>query len=62
MTEHQHDNINNGLGSGALGIAVSFFLNQVMPWTIHTIGALLTAGIVAVSIFFLNRYLKNKFQ
>jgi hypothetical protein len=59
MTDHQHDNINNGLGSGALGLAVTFFLNEVMPWTLHTIGALLSGIVVATGLFYFNRWLKK---
>lgn len=62
MNQHQHDIINNAAGSSAIGIAVSFFLNEIMPWTLHTAGALLSGMVVAAGLFFFNRYLKKKFK
>jgi hypothetical protein len=59
MENHQHDNFNNGLESGFIGMAVSFFLNQIMPWTLHTIGALLSGIVVATGLFYFNRWLKK---
>jgi uncharacterized membrane protein YecN with MAPEG domain len=61
MAQHS-DDFSNAAESGFIGIAVSFFLNQVMPWTIHTIGALLSGAIVAASLFFFNRWLKNRYK
>jgi len=58
----QHNDISNATESSVIGLAVSFFLNEVLPWTIHTIGALLSGAVVAVTLFFLNRYLKRRFK
>lgn len=62
MTEHQQDTASNVAGSSAVGIAVSFFLNEILPWTIHTIGALLSGLVVAAALFFFNRYLKRRYK
>jgi hypothetical protein len=59
---HHNDNFSNAAESGFIGLAVSFFLNEVLPWTIHTVGALLSGAVVAVSLFFLNRWLKRKYK
>lgn len=65
MTDHQHEIISNAANatkSGVVGLAVSFFLNEVMPWTLHTFGALLSGVVVATGLFFFNRWLKNKYK
>lgn len=62
MTDHQHDTINNAAESGIIGFFISLFLNEIMPWTLHTIGALLSGAVVATGLFFFNRWLKNKYK
>jgi hypothetical protein len=59
MTDHQHDNINNAVGSGFAGVAISFLYNEIMPWTLHTMGALLSGIVVATGLFYFNRWLKK---
>ncbi len=62
MAHINDSDIANAGESGIIGIIVSFLMREVMPWAIHTVGALFTAGIVAVSIFFFNRWLGKTFK
>lgn len=60
MSAHHHVDYSS-LGAGLLAGVISFMVNEAVPWAVHTIGSLATAGIVAVSIFFLNKWLRKKF-
>ncbi len=52
------DTTNALVSTGEAGIMV-WLMEQVMPWTLHTIGAVLSTAVVAVCIFLLNRWLNN---
>lgn len=56
------ENFNNAAGSSTIGLVTSFLLNEVLPWTIHTLAALLSGVVVAVGLFFLNRWLKKNWK
>ncbi|HET6224674.1 MAG TPA: hypothetical protein VFF27_00250 [Bacteroidia bacterium] len=62
MSQINHSDLENASESGIIGIMVSFLIREVMPWAIHTVGALFTAGIVAVALFFFNRWLGKTFK
>lgn len=61
-TNTVEDNLINFTVSSTESTIVVFLLNEVMPWTLHTVSALLSAAVVTLGIFFLNRWLKNKYK
>lgn len=56
----QENAVNAAQSSAEAGVVV-FILNELMPWTLHTVSAIASAGVVAVCMFFLHRWLKRKF-
>ena len=56
------ENIQIGFVSAGESAFISFVLNEIMPWTLHTVAAFASAGCVAVGLFFLNKWLKKNFK
>lgn len=56
------DNFSNVLGSSAIASIVTFIIKYIFPWTMHTVGAVLTALIMAGAVFFFNRFLHKNFK
>ena len=45
--------------SSLIGIIMSFIMQQVLPFAIHTFSAVLSGIIVATCVFYFNRWLKK---
>jgi hypothetical protein len=60
MASHHNDtDLGNVAGSSAIGVFVTFLIEQVLPWTIHTLSGVLTAVIVAFCVYKFNKWLKR---
>lgn len=57
-----HHDFNDAAEGTAIGVIVTFIINEILPWTIHTLAAIATAIIVAGCVFFVNRWLRKKFK
>ncbi len=59
---HHHDaDISNGLLSLIFGLASTAFAGWLLDIAVHTLASLVPAVIVAVCVFFLNRFLKKRY-
>jgi heme O synthase-like polyprenyltransferase len=57
--ENDHSEIGNVAESSVIGIVVTFLVNSVLPWAIHTLAAILTGIIVAYCVFRYNKWMKK---
>jgi hypothetical protein len=57
--EHDNSEVGNLAESSVIGIAVTFIVNQVLPWAIHTAAAILTGIIVAYCVYRFNKFIKK---
>lgn len=57
---HEHSNIDNAVNSSIIGGVVTFLLNEVVPWALHTFSAILSAVTVAVVVYHFNKWLKKR--
>ena len=60
MAAHNHIDTANATGSSIIGIVSSFILHHLLPWAGHTIGAILSAIIVAFCVYKFNNWLKKR--
>jgi heme O synthase-like polyprenyltransferase len=60
MAHHHNDiDLDNAGLSSAIGIVVTFFIQWVLPWAIHTFSGLLTAITIADIVYRYNKWLKR---
>jgi hypothetical protein len=59
MQADDHSQAENLTESSIIGIVVTFIVNQVLPWAIHTAAAILTGIIVAYCVYRFNKFIKK---
>lgn len=60
MTQPQQNDLSNAAGSGLIGLVVTFFIEQVLPWTIHTLSGILTAVTISFVVYKFNKWMKRR--
>lgn len=60
MEDQNHTDLSNVTESTVIGLVVTFLINQVLPWAIHTGAAILTGVIVAYCVYRFNKWIKKE--
>jgi predicted RND superfamily exporter protein len=60
MTEQQQEILFNGTWSSIVGFGVSFLLDVLLPWTLHTIGGVLSGIVVSYAVYKFMKWVRKR--
>lgn len=59
MTQHQQNDLVTAGESTIIGGVVTFLIEQILPWTIHTLSGILTALVISFCVYKFNKWQKR---
>jgi hypothetical protein len=62
VNHNNHDTLADFTESGFLGILLTWLVNTVFPFAVHTVSAILTGLITTTVLYFFQKWLRKKFK